>query len=261
MKPHHSGVVDKLVKRFESDESFLALMIGGSIARGWERDDSDVDFILIASNEGFEKRKTARSFHYYATDLCDYPGGYVDGKILDLQFLEDVANRGSEVARSAFVGVQVAYSRLKGLDEILGRITIYPEEDRLEKIRSFFAHMRAYQWYVGEAEKLKNDYLMSRSVNELILYGGRMILAYNRIFFPFHKWFLRTLKDAPEKPSDLLDRIDELLARPSKDNADKFCESIAGFRDWETSAEGWPARFMEDTEWAWRRGQAPVSDW
>ena len=109
MQAHHRAVVDRLVERFGEDPRFPAMLVGGSIAKGWEREDSDVDVIMLATDEEYQRRKPERAFHYFTTDVCDYPGGYVDGKILDWQFLVEVAERGSEPARSAFVGAIVAY--------------------------------------------------------------------------------------------------------------------------------------------------------
>ncbi len=259
--PHHQRAVDRLIDRFKDDSNFLALLIGGSLVKGFGNESSDVDFMLIATDEEFARRLPERALTYYTTELCDYPGGYVDGKIVNVAFLEEVAERGSEPARSAFENVIVAYSQLPQLTDRLHRITAYPEAGHAERIRSFYAQLLAMQWYVGEAEKRNDPYLMMHVVSDLVLFGGRLILAYNRRLYPFHKWFLRTLQGVPQQPSGLMALIDQLLREPGKANADRFCEAILNFTAWETPPEGWPARFMEDTEWAWRRGRAAVGDW
>ena len=259
--PHHQRAVERLIDRFKNDPNYLALIIGGSLVKGYGNESSDVDFVLIATAEDYARRLPARALTYYATDLCDYPGGYVDGKIVDVAFLEEVADRGSEPARAAFEKVIVAYSHLPQLEKLLQRITAYPEAGHAEKIRSFYAQLLAMQWYVGEAEKRNNTYLMMHVVSELVLFGGRLILAHNRMLYPYHKWFLRTLEDAPQQPDELMTLIDQLLRAPNKANADRFCEAILNFTTWESPPEGWPARFMQDTEWAWRRGNAAIADW
>jgi hypothetical protein len=259
--PHHQLTVERLIDRFQADPNFLALLIGGSLVKGYGNESSDVDFMLIATDEEYARRSADRTLTYYSTDLCDYPGGYVDGKIVNVAFLAEVADRGSEPARSAFENVIVAYARVPQLDDLLGRITAYPEGHHTEKIQSFYAQLLAMQWYVGEAEKRNNKYLMMHVVSELVLFGGRMLLAHNRMLYPYHKWFLRRLQDAPEKPDQIMALIDQLLNEPSKANADRFCETILNFTAWPTPPEGWPARFMEDTEWAWRRDSAAIGDW
>ncbi|HTP10736.1 MAG TPA: hypothetical protein VMP08_20925, partial [Anaerolineae bacterium] len=196
--PHHQRAIDRLIDRFQGDPNFLALLIGGSLVKGYGNEGSDVDFMLIATDYEFARRSADRSLTYYTTDLCDYPGGYVDGKIVNVAFLEEVADRGSEPARSAFENVVVAYSHVPLLPDLLDRITAYPDAAHTAKIQSFYAQLLAMQWYVGEAEKRNNQYLMMHTVSELVLFGGRMILAHNRMLYPYHKWFVRRLQDAPQ---------------------------------------------------------------
>lgn len=259
--PHHERTFERLIDRYQADPNFLALLIGGSLAKGYGDENSDVDFMLIATDEEYARRQPDRALTIYGTELCDYPGGYVDGKIIDAAFLAEVADRGSEPARSAFEQVRVAYSRLPQLADLLKSITTYPEAKHVDKVRSFYAQLLAMQWYVGEAEKRANQYLLMHTVSELVLFGGRLILAHNRLLYPYHKWFLRRVQDAPDKPADLMVLIDAVLNTPSKANADRFCEAILNFTEWPAPPEGWPARFMEDTEWAWRYGQAAIADW
>ncbi len=139
--PHHQRTVERLIDRFQVDPNFLALLIGGSLVKGYGNEGSDVDFMLIATDEEFARRSADRALTYYSTDLCDYPGGYVDGKIVNMAFLEEVADRGSEPARSAFENVIVAYSQLPQLDDLLKRITAYPETTHTAKLNRF---MRSY---------------------------------------------------------------------------------------------------------------------
>ena len=159
MRPQHRRTVERLIERFEPNPNFLALIVGGSIARGWEQDDSDVDIILLAGDEEYASRQPTHALSYYTQELCDYPGGYVDGKIVDWGFLSEVAARGSEPACAAFVGATIAYSHCSDLPELLQCITAYPEHLRSSKIRSFYAQFVALQWYMGEADKRDDRYL------------------------------------------------------------------------------------------------------
>ena len=51
IKAHHRDAIDKLVKAYQDDDGFLAIIIGGSVAKGCARDDSDIDFMIIATEE------------------------------------------------------------------------------------------------------------------------------------------------------------------------------------------------------------------
>jgi len=260
MREHHQRTLDRLVDHFQGDPAFPALLLGGSIARGWDKEDSDVDVVLIATEAEYARRAPARALTYYTTEFCDYPGGYVDGKIVNLDFLHEVAECGSEPARAAFSGAIIGYSRLPGLEDLLRRIPVYPEAQRTSRLQSFYAQVQALAWYVGEAERRGDRYLLQKMSADLVLFAGRLILAHNRILFPYHKWLFTELARAPEKPEDMLALADQLLAAPSKLLAEQFSQCVLNFAEWEKPPEGWPARFMQDTEWAWRRGCAPLAD-
>jgi predicted nucleotidyltransferase len=261
MRDHHRRTIDKLVERFKDDPAYPALIVGGSIAKEREKEDSDVDVVLVASAEEYAQRVQNKNYHYYTTDLCDYPGGYVDGKVVDLAFLREVAECGSEPARAAFAGAFVAYSRLPEIDDVLKRIAVYPENEYVDKIHSFHALIEALRWYVPEAEKREDRYLLLHAASDLALYGGRMILAYNRILYPYHKWLAWELEHAAHKPQGFMALWHALLEAPGKRTADPFCDAVLGFTDWPKPPEGWVSRFIEDNEWNWRGRRPPIEDW
>lgn len=109
-------------------------------------------------------------------------------------------------------------------------------------------------------DKRQDRYLAMHVASELVLYGGRMVLAHNRVLYPYHKWFMRALAEAPLKPAGLMELIDAVLARPCAETAGRFADAVLSFTDWPKPAEGWGARFMYDVEWAWRRGAAALGD-
>jgi hypothetical protein len=250
-----------LTAHFQDDPAFLALIIGGSLVKGLGRPDSDVDFLLVATPEEYARRAQENAFGFFSFDFTDYEGGYVDGKVIDVTFLRDAADHGSEPARAAFDHAIVAFARDPEIADLVARIPVYPEHEYSAKIKAFYAQVQAHQWFVGEAEKRGDAYLMTHAVSQLVLFGGRMILAHNRMLYPYHKWFMTMLRRAPDKPDNLMALIDDLLVEPGKTRADAFCECVLNFTEWEIPAEGWGVRFMHDTEWTWRNSDgAPLMD-
>ncbi|MEO0579370.1 MAG: nucleotidyltransferase domain-containing protein, partial [Pseudomonadota bacterium] len=88
IREHHQRAINRLVDTYQDDSRFRAIIIGGSVAKGLARDDSDVDFMIVATDEEFQKRLATRDLFINRRDLCVYDGGYVDGKIISLPFLE-----------------------------------------------------------------------------------------------------------------------------------------------------------------------------
>jgi len=260
VRDHHRQAIDRLVDELEADPRFQAVLLAGSIARGTELEDSDVDLILIATEDEYVRRLPQGDFSYLNSDVCDYPGGYAEAKVVPLSYLEEVAERGSEPARAAFVRAEVLCSRVPDLERLLERATAYPESQRIANIRSFCAQLMIWFWYIGEAERRDDRHLLLRSVSEFALFAGRMILAHNRILYPYHKWFMHELEHASDKPDGFMEKLDRLLAEPSRDNATAVLAAVMNFREWEQPSLGFSGQFMEDSEWPWRRGPAPVAD-
>ena len=261
IRDHHQRAIDRLADTYRDDPEFLGLIIGGSVAKGYARDDSDVDFMIIATDEAFQRRLAARDLFINRTDLCDYEHGFVDGKIINLRFLEDVAGKGNEPSRAAFEGAFAAYSHVADLDDLLQRIPVYPEAGHDERIKAFYSMAFIQHWLFHEAERHGNRYTMTRAASQLALFAGRLILAHNRRLFPFHKWLPRTLESVPDKPSDLMKFFNDLVDEPSGDRATALFERIRDFRDWGVSDLDAYTWFMTDVEWSWMSGTTPIEDW
>lgn len=260
MRPHHEATIQKLADHFSKEEGFLAVIVGGSVAKGVESEYADIDVMLVVTDELYEKRKEGNGLLYFSTEFCDYPGGYVDGKIVNLSYLEEAAERGNEATRAAFTGAIVAYSEIPGLDGLLARIAVYQTGEQQDKMRRFYAQFECAYWYLGEAIKRSDRYLLTHAASSMVLYGGRLILAHNQILYPYHKLFMGELERAPEKPANLIELIGALMEEPTAESARAFHDAIASFRRWSEPSELWPVRFMKDTELAWLEDRAYIGD-
>ena len=261
IRDHHRRAIDRLVDTYQEDSNFLGLIVGGSVAKGFARDDSDVDFMIIATDEDFERRLEARNLFINRTDFCDYEGGFVDGKIINLAFLSDVAEKGNEPSRAAFEGAFLAYSHVPDLESLLQRIPVYPEAGHEERVRAFYSMAFIQHWLFHEAERHGNRYTLARAASQLALFCGRLILAHNRRLFPYHKWLPRTLESVDDKPDDFMEYFNSLLAEPSGNHATALFERVRDFNDWGVSDLEAYTWFMTDVEWSWMSDKTPIEDW
>ncbi len=260
IRDHHQRAIDRLTQAYRDDPEFPALIIGGSVAKGYARADSDVDFMIVATDEAFERRLAARDLFINRTDLCDYEGGYVDGKIISTRFLHKLAERGNEPSRAAFEGAFLAYSRLPGLDDLLERIHTYPEEGHDDRIKAFYSMAFIQHWLIHEASRHNNRYVILRAASQLALFAGRLILAHNRRLFPYHKWLMTALEAVPDKPGGLVPLLNALVDDPSAPNATAVFESVRDFHDWDVTDLDAYTWFMTEVEWSWMAGATPLED-
>ena len=255
--PQHARLIDRAVERFSSEPGLLALVVGGSVAHGLARPDSDVDFMLVLEDAEAARRPAPM---FADVDLADYDGGYADVKVVARSFIDEVAERGSEPARWAFQDAFAAWSRDESVAAAMARAAAYPEGERAEKLHDFVGHAVISTWYLGEAERRADPYLAQYASSHVVLYAGRAVLAQNRMLFPFHKWFLHELERAPEKPPEMLEGVRRLLGAPTTDAATLLVARVKELTGVDPTIGESAASFMRRTEWAWRDGPAPFGE-
>jgi len=257
---HHRRFVEQAGRRFAADPGVRALIVGGSVAHGLARPDSDLDVMLVVSGEELARRTAEHRVTFFDADAGGYDGGHLDGKAISRAFLAEVADHGSEPARWAFADASVVFAREPGLEELVQEAGSYPDAERDGKLRDFYGHALLMSWFQGEAARREDRYLAAYASSRCVLYAGRAILAHNRMLYPFHKWFTAMLERAPERPADLLERMRLLLDEPSVRNADALTASVGEVLGIELSLAEAASRFTERTEWSWRYGPPPLDE-
>ena len=262
--PHHRDTIQRVTEHFQADPRYLALIVGGSVAKRRARPDSDLDIMLIVGDDEFARRSARQSDHFVTSDLADlslHSEGQVEGKLFDWQFLVDAAERGSEPTRFSFVDAFIAYSHLPELAALLRAIATYPVHEQRAKIRSFGGQVALWSWYVPEAEKRRDAFTLAYAAANLALFAGRLLLAHNQMLYPGPKWFMTELRRAPQKPERLIELLEALLREPGSQNSAAVFDGIIQYRDWGLATQDVVAAFTEDTERKWRQGRPDVADW
>ena len=261
MEQHHRESIHRLIELLKRDQTVLALILSGSLAKGKNRPDSDIDVFIVVTDEEFERRQSTNDTCYFNSDVCVYPGGYIDGKIVPKRFLERAALQASEPTKASFQGSYVLWSRVNGLQDMIQKIAAYDDEKREDKMRSFYAQVQVWgRFFYREGVKKNDTYLIERSVIELVFYASRYILAENRILFPCHKSMMEMIHSAHNKPEDYLQLADRLLKEKGTDQVSAFMERFDHYAQCGLSYEQCVSRFMEDSEWNWINHPPPLQD-
>jgi hypothetical protein len=260
LEQHHRDAIDRWVEAATDDPEVLAVVVAGSLTKGYGSANSDVDGFVVLTDEAFARHRKSGELIFFTTELCDYEGGYIDAKYVDRAFLEAVVERGSEPARSAFLGAIVAWSIDPSIEALVQMAVTYPEAGVEERIARFFAQAQAAQWFVGEAAKRDDPYLSGWATSRLALFACRMVLAHNRVLYPYHKWLLRTVADVPERPDDFVDLVRAVVIERTPAAAEALMTSLLSFREWPQAPVRWSTQFMLDSEWNWLEGEPPIDD-
>lgn len=259
--PHHRETIESVTTRFASDPTVLAVIIGGSVAHGFAKPSSDVDVMMIVTDEEFARREASGELLMYRPEWSTYEGGYVDVKVLNMQFLRDAADRGSEPTRWSFCDAFITHSIVPDLQDTMNQIVRYPIEDQPAKIKAFYGQLTVNWWFIGEALRHENRYLLTRASSGLVLYGSRLILAHNQRLYPFHKWLMKEIERTPDKPADFDSLGDAVLRSPTHATADAFHQAVTNFHDWGIDLQGGFMAFTERNERAWLTGHTDLEDW
>ncbi|AEO63743.1 uncharacterized protein THITE_2109331 [Thermothielavioides terrestris NRRL 8126] len=265
MYPHHEQTIQNIKAHLQQDPRVQALILGGSIAHGFENPASDVDVLIVLSEDDYNAQLETGYSTYRNVEAAPYPGGYVDGKYITLSFIRQVAERGSEPWRYAFDGAQVLFSRIPGLEDEIKRAATYPVGEKTDRVKRFRTQLAAWHWFSIEARKKNNKYLLNVAVSKLVLFGSRLILAHNETLYPFHKWLLAVLERVPEKPEGFVSAIERLNEDRSEENVQEFFEMVKQFRNWDETMlpdgwERWGSQYAQDVELTWLNGNRAIDD-
>lgn len=258
MLEHHRNAIDSFVAEVASTGCYEAVILTGSLAQGRERPDSDLDVYLVASEKEYAERAARHDLAH--AELCDYPGGYVDGKVISLAFLEAAADRGSEPTRASFRNATVVHSSIGELQPLIDRIGRYPEQNRSANITDFYCQFTLHAGYFGPAAlKNQDPFLLHHALSNMTLYAGRLILAHNRELYPCPKQLLEALERCSELPDDFVGATTRLLREPDQDGMRDYLTLVASFRDWGVAENEVLTRFMALDEWGWVTSPPPVA--
>ncbi len=260
MYQHHRDAIESITRKLKARADILGIIVAGSVAHGFANETSDIDLMLVLSDEDYERALKSGDIGYYETEATPYDGGYVDGKFTSAAYLEKVAQCGTEPAKFAFRDAFVTFSRISNLDQLVADASRYPVEKKKENIEKFHAQLEAWKWYYHEGLMRNNLYLMDVARSNFILFAGRLILTHNEALYPYHKWFLRVLEGVREKPENLMLHINRLMETKTQESFDALYDIIDKFQHWRPVGGNWSKRFMLDSELNWMQGNAPVAD-
>jgi predicted nucleotidyltransferase len=249
---HHESAIASYLAFASSEPQNLAVIITGSVARGMERADSDVDLYLVVTEEALAEAYSSQRLMYTDTDHVDYDGGYLDIKVASERYLDEAALRGDDPMRASFDGARIAWARVDGMPERLASILEVPDSVWHDHMASFMAQTRLHgDYFLRQGHELHNLILLQHAAVHLASAACRALLAANHVLFQGPKYLEKTVAALPDKPAGFDAAIARLLTNPTPETADAVTEALEGFRDWPLAREQTLSTFVRDNELAW----------
>ena len=261
--PHHREAVKELISIFREKEGVIALVFGGSVAKHMEREDSDIDAMVIVTEEFYErKRKVNCIAECISMGDCAYPGGYFDVKYMTKDYIRDAAEKGSEPTRNSFIGSHVLFSADEEVTELVRRIPVFQKQEFEEKMLSFFSNLQLNYNYFWKACR-PEGYMKLKVASEIVYSLYRMVLQENGILFPCNRRLEQFVKLAPDQPEHLVEYCEEFCRTLEDDPLDKALEAWKAWTHYQypTDSAVCQSRYCDDFEQWWRVPRPLVSEW
>lgn len=249
------------VDSVRSEPGALAVVLVGSVARGTEREDSDVDVYLVVDEERFAAETARGRFAWVDRRDLDYPGSYIDIKLASPGYLATAIEKADDPTRASFVGARVAWSTLAGLEGTIARIAALPDGVWNERVRSHVAQARLYGGYfLRQAVERGDEFLRRHAGLHLALAAARAALAANREMLPGPKYISKLVRTVPA-PEGFVEAWDRVVADPGDESGRELLRILDEWLGEGLTPDDALSTFIRDNELAWLRGTVPAEFW
>lgn len=262
MYRHHVESLENLKRYFSGKEEVIALIFGGSVAKGCERPDSDLDAMVVIGREAYERRVRTNTTAETISGYCTYEGGYFDVKYMTKEFLQDAAEKGSEPARNAFVKAQVLFTKDPEIPQIVSKIPVFQKGEKEDKMLSFYADFWLNYYYFLKSCPV-DGYMKLHAVNEVIYSIYRMVLQEGEILFPSNRRLEEFVETLSDKTAELVHLGRKAAQSQEMPDVDAFVTCFLGILSWQppTDIGNVLSRYVADYEQWWRVPRPNVNEW
>ncbi|WP_374975852.1 nucleotidyltransferase domain-containing protein [Microbacterium trichothecenolyticum] len=258
---HQERALAAYVDSVRDQPGVLGVVLVGSVAQGREREDSDVDVYLVVDEERFAAETTQGRFAWVERRDLDYPGSYIDIKLVSPSYLATAVDRADDPTRASFLGARVAWSVLAGLDETIARIVERPDEAWDDRVRSFVAQAHLYGGYfLRQAVERGDGFLRRHAGLHLALAAARAALAANRVMLPGPKYVSKLVHAVPT-PDGFVAAWSQVVDEPGIESAGELMRILDEWVGDGLTPDEALSTFIRDNELAWLRGTVPAEFW
>lgn len=262
MFEHHRQSIENLIGYFKEDEEVIAVVLGGSVAKGLERPDSDIDAIVVVTESRYADLEKGNRLSECIRGHCTYESGYFDIKYCTEAYLKALARAGSEPSRNAFLSSRCLFTRNPEVEDLVQQIPVFQKQDKAEKMLSFYSAFNLNYGYFWKCSS-DNLYLRTRVIADIVLFGFRLLLQENEVLFPCHKALSDTVSRLENRPKDILEKAADLMTRPSDETKNAFVRGILDFIEYKPPQDLSTVltRFIDDNELWWYKHRPVIAEW
>ena len=259
---HHEETVEAFTRVQAERPETLGVVLVGSVARGEERADSDVDVYVVVTDEAFARARAAGQVAMVSSTGVAYEQGYVDVKLASPDYLARAVTDGDDATRASLRSARITLDRMGGLAEVIRSIVEVPDAWWPDRVDSFRAQLSLYAGYfLPQAVERGDDFGLRHAGVHACLAAGRLALAKHHRLFRGQKYLAEDLASLPNLPDGFLTSWRHLLLQPTSATADALVGAVDSWLGEAPTVSETLSRFITDNELAWLSGQRPPEFW
>jgi hypothetical protein len=259
---HHQDTIKNFTRFQAARPEVLGVAVVGSVARGDERSDSDVDVYVVITDDAYADAERQGRIAFVSHDGVTYAGGYVDVKLCSPGYLAAAVERADDPTRASFLRARVTLDRIGGLAETVNAITELPEEVWRRRVNAYQAQVALYGGYfLPQAYERGDGFLLHHSAVHTAFAAGRTALAHHRRLFRGQKYLNKDIAGLSELPASFRTAWTSVLADASPTTAAALIGEIDSLVGSSLSVDESLSRFITDNELAWLNGTIPPEFW
>ena len=261
MYKHHEQSIENMKEYFRKHGA-IALILAGSVAKGTERENSDLDGMVILSEDEYEEKEKNNTTTETIDGLCTYEGGYFDIKYMTKGYLKDLAEKGSEPARNGFAKARILFCNDAEIEDILPRIPVFQKKEKEEKLLSFYSNFWLNYNYFLKSCSI-DGYMKIHTISEIIYSIYRMILQENEILFDCNRRLEQQVESISAKTAELVRLGRELENSQSIQDADRFVDKYIEITTYVPPKDIAVVltRYSKDFQEWWREPRPNIQEW
>ena len=226
MYKHHEESAQKLKEFFEGQEGVIAVVLDGSTVKGNARPDSDIDAVIVVTEERYAALAAEDRLAEVILGHCTYEGGYFDIKYKTKAMLERAAADASEPTRNAYVKARVLCTKDDAIPALVAAIERYPEHTVADKIACFCANLQLNRGYFLNVVPEDNAYMRAHLAQEIVYSVYRLILIENRALFPCNRRLEEAVRACKKRPENILELGRAFLSDISAEKCEAFVQAF-----------------------------------
>ena len=238
MYQHHIDSIEKLKEYFSGSDYVIAIVLDGSIVKGNERVDSDIDAIIVVTDEKYTELAKENRLAETVTGYCTYEAGYFDLKYKTKDILRRAASHASEPTRNAYRKAQVVYSTDPEIEGLVRQIEAYPVHEKADKIACFLSNLQLNRGYFMHVTSADNAYMRAHLAQEIVYSVYRLILIENEMLFPCNRRLEETVRECRKRPENIIELGAKFLSDINEANSEAFVRAFLSETELDLASAG-----------------------